>query len=329
VTVTLPEGAAAGIVCSNRHFIRLQGPATWSLSERTCAAGKELTPSTYAVLAPQAGRFKVVRGLLVLEREMRGDADPLAPDILVPGNTMLRVPRPAVVWTRVPSAAEYLVEWNGRGDGTSSTRLHAADLSCAAAADGLDACSLPWPAEQPGLPPGSIFFLTVAARQELGEPWHSSAEVKVQTLDLAAAYTLESHLRDLKSLGLEEAQREAARAGLFAEAGLYSDAAEAYRRALALAPTPELRITLADIDLTIGLLPSAERLYLQALRESDAACQAAATFGLGRVSYSRRRFREAATQFNRARGLYADLKLRDEEAAAREAAAEAAKRIPE
>jgi len=329
VTVTLPEGAAVGIVCSNRHFIRLQGPASWLLSERNCAAGKELTPAVYAVLAPHAGRFKVIRGLLVLEREMRGAADPRAPVILAPRNTVLRVPRPTVVWTRVPSAAEYLVEWNGRGAETSSTRLPAAGLSCAAAAEGTDACSLPWPAERPDLPPGGIFFLTIAVRKELVEPWHYSTEVKVQTLDLAAAGTLEGHLRDLESLGLEGAQHEAARAGLLAEAGVYSDAAEAYRRALALAPTPELRITLADIDSKIGFLRSAELLYLQAIAESDAAGQAAATFGLGRISYSRRRFREAAAQFNRARELYAGLKLKEEEVAAHEAEAEAEKRVPE
>src|ERR1044072_788845 len=59
VTVKLPKGATAGIVCSNRRFTRLRGPASWLLSERTCAAGKELTQAVYATLAPQAGRFKV------------------------------------------------------------------------------------------------------------------------------------------------------------------------------------------------------------------------------------------------------------------------------
>jgi hypothetical protein len=68
--IRLPEGATAGIVCSNHRFVRLRGPASWSLSGADCAAGKELTPGEYSLVAPQAGRFKVVDGLLTIEREI-------------------------------------------------------------------------------------------------------------------------------------------------------------------------------------------------------------------------------------------------------------------
>ena len=60
VTVRVPESGAVGVVCSNRRFVRLRGPASWSLTEITCLAGKELTPGEYALIVPQAGRFKVV-----------------------------------------------------------------------------------------------------------------------------------------------------------------------------------------------------------------------------------------------------------------------------
>jgi hypothetical protein len=279
--VRVPKGGSVGIVCSNRRFVRLPGPAAWSLTETACAKGKELTPAEYALIAPQGGRFKVVEGLLVLEREIRSGNgnDPLAPLVLSPRNTVLRSPRPTLSWSRVP-ATEYLVHWIGRGAGDHDLRLEAGKVACSQVLQTISVCSLPWPEDRPDLPPGKTFSLKIAARSGL------------------------------------------------AEKGLYADAADFYRQALAAAPTSELRITLADLDFVMGLHFLAEPRYREVLPDNAPSVRAAAAFGLGRIAYTRGKYREAAASFWQARELYSQLRLGEEEAAARQAAEKAAARVP-
>jgi hypothetical protein len=331
VTVRVPKGGSAGIVCSTHRFVRLRGPAAWSLTETACSAGKELTPAEYSLVAPQGGRFKVVEGLLVLEREMRsGDnSDPLAPVVLRPRNTVLRSPRPRVTWTRVASATEYAVKWSGRGTNGLDARLLAGDVACAEDREGITLCSLPWPEDRPDLHPGEIFFLTIAARSGIAEPWHSNDPVEVRSQKTAEAAVLEHQLRALESLGLQGAALEAARGGLLAEHGLYTDAAELYRQALTSESTPELRITVADLDVMMGLFFRAEPRYREALAEGAPSIRAAAAFGLGRVAYARSNYRDAATFFRQALELYSQLGLTEEENATRLAAEKAAARFPQ
>ncbi|HEX7181076.1 MAG TPA: tetratricopeptide repeat protein [Thermoanaerobaculia bacterium] len=330
VTVRVPKGGVAGIVCSNRRFVRLRGPASWSLTAKACAAGKELTPAEYTLVAPQGGRFKVVSGLLVLEREMRGgdEGDPLAPVVLSPRNTVLRSPRPTVSWTRVPSATEYEVKWSGRRIAGYDTRLTAGDTACKADSEGLEVCSLPWPADRPDLPPGEIFFLRIVARQGIAESWHGNDPVEARTQAIAEAEALENRFRQLDSLSLGAGALEATRGGLLASEGLYADAAELYRRALALVPGPELLTTLGDIHLAMGLYLLAEPRYRAALADDAPAVRAAAAFGLGRIAYTRGKYQEAADSFQQARNLYSQLTLGEEEEAARQAAQKAAARAP-
>jgi hypothetical protein len=330
VTVQVPADAAAGIVCSNRRFVRIQGPATWLLTEPACAAGKELTPSEYALVAPQGGRFKVVEGLLTLEREMRsGDGDdPLAPLVLSPRNTVLRSPRPKVFWTRVPSVTEYEIRWSGRGASGRDILLKAGEVACVEEWRGLSVCSLPWPEERHNLPPRESFLLSIAARDGISAPWHANDPVEARTQEIAQALALESELRDLGRLGLENSALEVARAGLLAERGLYADAAELYRQAIAAAPFPELQITVADLDLAMGLHLLAEPRYREALADGIPSVRAAAAFGVGRVAYARGNYQESASFFRQARDLYLEGGLGEEEAAARKAMERAVARIP-
>jgi hypothetical protein len=329
VTIRIPEGGAAGVVCSNRRFVRLQGPRSWPLDEAACAAGRLLEVADYSLLATQAGRFSVVHGLMVLERDMReGDGDdPWAPLVLSPRNTVVQESRPAVSWLRVPQATEYQVEWNGTGASGFTKRLDASAAACALRSDGLDVCSLPWPAERSGLPWGGTFFLKISARGGIVEPWHANDSVAVTTL--TAACKLEARLQHLSVLGLEGGALESARAGVLAREGLYGDAAEAYRRALSMAPSAELRVTLADVDLAMGLDRLALPLYRRALEADELAVRAAAAFGLGRLLYSRHHYQEAIAELSQARDLYAGLRLNEEEAAARRAIAQAAARLPQ
>jgi hypothetical protein len=321
VTIRVPEGGAAGIVCSNYRFVRLRGPEAWSLTNQACAIGKELTPGEYALIAPQAGRFKVLRGLLTLTRVPRLvlGGQSLSPVALSPRETTVQSPRPTVSWSRVPSAVEYRVTWSGRRIADYDILLKAEDLACAPEPGGVEACVQPWPPDRPDLPPDETFSLQIAARGGIADSWHWSDSVDVQTQRLSAARALESRLQGLENIGLEGSALQVARAGLFAGEELYADAAEAYRRAFALAPCPELRITLADIYLSVGLHPLAETLYREALTENVPAVRAAATFGLGRIEYDRRQYREAAVSFRQAREAYAGMNLAEEEAAARQA----------
>lgn len=329
-TIRVPQSGTAGIVCSNRRFVRLRGPVSWPLTEPACTAGKELTPAEHALVAPQGGRFKVVEGLLVLERDLRsGDGgDPLAPVVLRPRNTVLRSPRPTVSWIRVPWATEYEIRWSGRGTRGYDVRLLAGQAACAEEQEGMSLCSLRWPEERPDLAPGEIFLLTILARRRIADDWHSNGPVEARTQKVAESVALERRLRDLESLGLEGAALDAARAGLLAERGLYGDAAELYRRALAAAPVPELRITVADLDLMMGLHFLAEPRYREALAADAPSARAAAAFGLGRIAYARASYPDAAAFFRQAGELYSQLGLGEEETAARQAAEKAAARAP-
>lgn len=329
VTIRIPKGGSAGIVCSNRRFVRLRGPAAWSLTEPACAAGKELTPAEYALTVPQGGRFKVVKGLLVLEREIRdadGD-DPLAPVVLSPRSTVLRSPRPTLSWSRVPAATEYEVQWSGRGTDNHDLRLATVDVPCARALESLSICWLPWPEDQPDLPPGEVFFLRIAARGGVAEPWHANDPVEVRTQRIVEAVALERQFRAVESLGFEGAALDVARAGLLAENGLYGDAVELYRGALGVSPTPELRVTIADVELVLGLHLLAEPRYREALAAGVPSVRAAAAFGLGRIAYTRGNFQDAAALFRQARELYSHLRLGEEEAAAFQAEEKAAARV--
>lgn len=329
VKVHLPEAATAGIVCSNRRFVRLRGAASWSLTEAACATGKELTLGEYSLIAPQAGRFKVVAGLLTLEREIRaGDQDdPLAPQLLSPRNTVLRSPRPGVLWLSVQGAAEYRVEWRGRSVGYD-TLWSATEVVCVTEQNGLNICSLAWPVDRLDLPPDQVFFLRIAARNRIADPWHWTEPVEVHTQKISAAEALESRLGALENLGFAGPALDVARANLLAQEGLYTDAAEIFRRSFATEPAQELGVTLGDVYLAMGLLQLAEPLYREAVTDGRPSVKAAAIFGLGRIAYARSQYQEAAMDFQQAQSLYAKQGLEEEGAAAHRAFERAVARSP-
>ncbi len=330
VKVKVPPMGSAGIACSNLRFVRLAGPASWLLSEETCAQGKELTPGEYALVAPQAGRFRVVEGIMVIEREIRTEdlSDPLAPLVLAPRNSTVRSPRPTIFWSRVSSATEYEIRWTGRGVERPRT-LRADAVNCSEVREGLSTCTLPWPTDRAELSPGETFYLTISARSGLSEPWHYNEPVKVETQPLVAARELESQLGDLDRLGLDEPALATARASLLAKLGLLSDAAELYRAALGAQLSPELRITLADLQFAMGLHFLSEKGYREALGDAKPMGRAAAKFGLGRVAYARDDFRGAEKSFHEAAEVYTALGFAEESKASRRAESKAKTKVQE
>jgi hypothetical protein len=327
VVIRVPEGAAVQVVCSTPSLVRVQGPASWRLDRKSCGRGEPLTQADYALVAPQGGRFRYVRGLWLFERELRGqeDLDPLAPVVLSPRNTMIRSPRPTLAWLRVPAAAEYRIEWSGRGAGAFSLALDAGEVACSA-----EVCELPWPADRPDLPPGRIFFLKVSARRDVVGNWHTAEEpVEVQTIETAQAALLEKRLADLDRLGFEGAAREAARAGVLARADLFAEAIESCRKAVELTPVAPLKVTLADLYLSTGLHGLAQALYRDALEDTDPVVRAAAAFGMGRIEYERGRYHEAGLRFRQALELYDRRAFPEESAAALSAMRKAKARLHE
>lgn len=328
VTLRVPAAGFAGLVCSDRHFVRLKGPTAWTLTAKACASGRLLSEAQYALVAPRAGRFNVVAGLLVIDRELRfarGD-NPLAPVTFSPRESLLRSFRPAVSWLQVEGAEAYLVEWQNEGLEDRRYRIPAAEASCRHEPDGLELCTFPFPADATDLAPGTKFTLTVSARDRTSRTWFADAPVDVTTPTLKDAAQIEAELAELKTLGFERAALSTSEGGLLASRGLFSDAANAYRQARASDHSLELGITLADLYLVTGLDFLAEPLYREALSAEPSTVRAAAAFGLGRIAYERQRFPEAAAFFEQARKGYAELGLCDEAEAADRAAKRAAER---
>jgi len=326
--LTIPQGARIGVVCSTQHFVRIHGPASWTLDAKACSLGRQLSLADYSLIVPRGGRLRVVSGLLGLELEMRGDeGDYLAPVVLSPRNTALRTLRPAISWSRVPGAIEYQIEWTGRGKDTFLLRLDAKNVSCGTSWEGLEVCSILWPADQPELTTNQTSFLKVSARDRLTVPWHESTAAMVHTLDADEQRGLEDRLQDLRCHGLEGVALETARASLLAESNLLGDAAEIYRQILD-SSGPPIEVTLADLYLRMGLVRIAESHYTRASGQEDPLVRAAAAFGFGRIEYSLKSYARAASRFRESEEIYRREGLEEEKAAALEAIAKSEARIP-
>jgi hypothetical protein len=336
VKASVPESGSMGVLCSTRRFVRLLGPVKWALNEEACAAGREVSPANYSLIS-SAPHFKLVSGFRILEHGVRGerDGDPLAPRVLSPRNTAIRTARPTVSWIGRPSAVQYRVEWSGRGvlydDG-----LAAESVACAPNPEDTELCSLPWPADRPGLPAGQTFFLKVSGREGLTESWRDLGLYQVTTLEAAKAESVESRLRELEEFGLEGSDLATARSYLLTAEGLYGEAAESYRQILttinpdigAGTQREEIRLSFADLNAAMGLLDVAEPEYRQALDTEKAEVKAAASYGLGLVEYAGRRYREAAADLDRACELYSSQKREEEKNKACAALKEAQERLP-
>jgi hypothetical protein len=326
-TVRVPDQGFAGLVCSDRRYVRLVGPKVWTLSPKACASGRLLTEAQYALVAPRAGRFSVVAGMMVIDRELRfvrGD-NPLAPVAFSLRNGLLRSFRPSVSWLQAQGAEAYLVEWLREGI-EHRFRIPAADASCRHEPDGLDLCTFPWPGDAPDLAPGAEYVLTVSARNSTSPNWFADAPVDVRTPGLAEARQLEAALAELQSMDFVGEHLPTSEAGLFASRGIYSEAVQAYRKLRVNDPSPELGTTLADLYLVTGLDFLAEPIYREALKAEPPTVRAAAAFGLGRIAYERERYPEATAFFEQARKGYAESGLREEAEAADRGAKRAAER---
>jgi hypothetical protein len=324
----LPTGAGAGFVCSTDRWVELPGGRNQPLTQALCRAGKPLPPGTYRRLAPAAGRMVSLKSALVLEGETRGteDEDFGVPILLSPRRTAVLDPRPAILWTQVPDATEYEIEI--MGSARFRLPLDAAEVACGGHEGEVAVCSLPYPSQAPDLPAGSISFLRIGARRGLATPLRTETEPsRIQRLSTEKAGEVRARLESLRSLPLDEAARQLLEADLYAREGLFADALVAYQKTLTLRDAAEIRVTLGDAYLQVGLLRLAARTYQDVLDKAPGpAVQAAAEMGLGKIEHARRNLERAACHFRKARDLYLSLKLKEEAAAAERKAREEEKK---
>ena len=207
--VHVPAGAGAGLVCSTDRWVELPGGKNQQLTEALCRTGKPLPPGTYWRLAPAGGRMRSLEGVLVLEGETRSpdDEDPGVPLLLSPRNTAVLDSRPAILWTQVPGATEYVIEL--LGPSRFRIPLDATQVACSESWGDAAVCTLPYPAQAPELPPGTPSFLSVGARRGLVAPLRKESEPsRVQRLPANKAEEVRGQLERLRDLPLDGATRQ-------------------------------------------------------------------------------------------------------------------------
>jgi len=331
-SVVVAAHAWADVVCSTETLVTLVGPVRRQLTAEACRGGNPLPLGSYRRTAPEAGSLSP--RWQVYERPARGPekADPSLPLLLVPRDTWVLEPRPAISWTRVERAVEYEIEKVGTEKKTA--RLDAAAVACGPSPDfpgGPDVCSAPYPPELPDLAPGEKVALRVNVRKNLAGPMLEGLPPHgVTRLPAERASEARTGLDRIAALPAGEPTRRLLAAGLLADNRLDADALRAYRGVLDAGGSAAVRVTLADLYLRMRLDGYAEAAYRTALTESDgAATRAAAETGLGQVERRRGSFNAAHDHFTQAQALYARAGLgsaaQEAGKAARRAAADAAK----
>ena len=337
VTVRVPGGAQAGLICSTERWIDLAGGSDWQLTEAACAEGRDLPAGTFKSMAPKAGRIVSLDGSMVVEsqtKEKEGDYGRI-PVILSPRNTSLLELAPELRWVEVSGAIEYVLSLSGM-KGFEEITVDAAELNCVdhplAAPNRI--CSLPWPASDWPLERGQRYFLTIAARTGVASDLRPSETSALRTLAGDAAGEVEADVAEVDALDLDAVTQELRLASLYAEQGLYGDAIDAYERAWQVQPAPVIYIALGDVYSQVALYRWAFEAYQNALDlfsegEDDPAIRAAAEFGIGRVYYNYAdNFAEAAQHFEAAVQLYEEVGATEWSNAAQRALEEAQERTP-
>lgn|GEM_PF-4379093 len=341
--IRMPPGAELGLVCADDRWIHLQGPETgrpaqaWVLARSASERGISLPPGTFKSLQPELGRLIRVGGALTLERPTRAPwLEPLIPVLFHPRNTNLLEARPTIVWTASPTAIEYEIEATGAI--AFRVELDANALGCRPDPLGLGrtVCSIPWPEDQPELPPGESLFLEVGARTGIARPLRKddSRPNRIRRLETAESNRVTSQVQALDELPLDASSRALLVGRIFTNAGLYSDAVRAYRSFPDPKP-PELWVTVGDLYLETSLPGLAFDCYQKALESlpepessdrGQIAAGAAAEQGLGRAHFSVQMYSTSAQHFHRAAELYLRIGVPEEALAASLQAEKAEKR---
>ena len=201
--------------------------------------------------------------------------------------------KPDVSWLEVTGALTYELTFAQGGEPLTTRIREAAGADCRRDPRAAPArvCTLAWP--WPPLAAGREATLKVTA--ETADPDWRLREADPSTLQLADGKLLGEVDRRLAALAgddLPAATRELLRASVYADAGLYNEAAAALAASLDDRPQAAVSVRLADLYLGLGLLRPALNEYGRAEgllppRSGDDESRAAVYLGLGRL-YARR-----------------------------------------
>lgn len=307
--IRLPKGSRVVLLCSTDRWVSVAGPREWLLSGKACEVGTAVTPGAYRELAAEGGRIRAVGAGIAIEIETRtGQEATLAPILLAPRNTAVIDPRPTILWTPVPRATEYAIEW--LGGGASTTRIAADEVHCV-----KDVCAAPYPADRASLAANVPTFVSVACRIGVASPWRREKEAaEVRLLAPDARQSLRKRLDAIEALPADTDWRNLLTAGAYADSGVLY---EAWKRYTKLA-TPAAWVTAGDLATEMDLPALALREFTRASdAKSPPAVRAAAALGLGRLALALHGYEDARAQFELARKGFASLHLAAEESAAR------------
>lgn len=332
--VHVPAGAKATLLCSNDGWVTLTGPKDWTPDPAACGPNRAPAGSYLSLTAP-GGRIRTASdGSMMTELDTRAPAEEIfLPRLLSPRHTKVEDPRPLLVWSQNPRAAEYEVVVEGPEG--FSVPIAASDARCQDGAGpwkGTVTCSWQIPPASPALPPAEEVFLRIGFRRGLLSTASAARKsIPVKRLSAASRDEIRERIQKIQGLPLDPASRLLLEAGAYAQAGLSASALERYSAALEIHEFPAARAALADLYLQVDLPDFAEREYRRLLAAPrDPLATAAAELGLGWVAYARQSDAEAQTHFAAARKLYAGqgLTREAEEAGAAAQRAQARNRRP-
>lgn len=322
------------LLCSNDGWVTLTGPKDWTPDPAACGPGHAPAGSYLSLTAP-GGRIRTASdGSMMTELDTRAPAEEIfVPRLLSPRHTQVEDPRPLLVWSQNPRAAEYEVVVEGPEG--FSVPVAASDVRCQEGTGpwkGTVTCSWQIPSSSPELPPEKEVFLRIGSRRSLLATASSARKaIPAELLSSPRRSEIRKHIASLQSLPLDRASRLLLEAGTYAQYKLYPQALEQYSAALEIGDFPAARAALADLYLRIDLPDFAEREYRRLLAASrDPLATAAAELGLGWVAYARQSDAEAQAHFATAQKLYASrgLTREAEEAGAAAQRAQARNRRP-
>lgn len=322
----LEAGAEVMVICAGDRAVRIVGPADWRPSDG-CAGGRQLPAGTYRRLVPAQGQVRSFHGSLLAEAPSRSDFDEqkvptlLSPRSLQRGSMLIGEAAPTIIWNQVDKALHYELVLERRG----AKLIHeVAGQTASCKQDGRSRrywCSLAWPWAP--LQEGEEVTLQLRAEtSDLDHKIRNADPSKLRLAPPAVRRQVEERLAGVQNLELPPATLELLRADVYADAGLYNEAAAALAAALEARQEPAVAVRLGDLYLGLGLLGVARSRY--ELAESllgstgDNEIRAPLQLGLGRT-YIRGKDPEpalAVKHLERAAKLYRGLGMSAEAASA-------------
>lgn len=310
-TLSLGRSAQVAIICSTGTYVRIVGPAQWTLNRANCSSGKWIPRDAFEIVsgtetAMRFGRsFELERGALRATRPGPG----MIPVVTFPLKRVLS-PIRAVRWTSVPNAQKYEVTIVGEsGDRIS---VDAAAVVCTDSLPeypGLAECSQQLPHALVATP-DRPYYVAVKAAASKAAKFPTVAEGQDFRVPRAATVRLvRNRIAQIERLDVDEFTRAQMVARYFVNDSLYAEALPHLRKALKHSESSGLYLQMGEVYESLGLFEFAgssfERSVKLAQSANDTAAVATGLLGVGRTQFALgadstavARLQEAATLFH-------------------------------